>query len=187
MATRKPKSKATTKKVQPQIDLSLWWSTLNYFPPEQKNELWMAEALFYCKKNAYQFLDPVRCQTYRQLDNLIINTQAYVNMIDPPTPQGSGGTASYFSADFKANPIDVHLDNIIEADILTKIPTQLSVSVNDPIAKTQKQKDNDKIAYQRHIRQVINHVFSELGIGGIKESQDPYEFIKGLQNEQGRQ
>lgn len=179
----KPKSKAGNY-TPPSTDLTLWWTTLNYFPPELKNNLWAAEATFYMKKNSVEFLDQQRASTYRAQDNLVINSQAYINMIDPPTPQGSGGTASYFSADFKANPIDVHLDNIVEADILERIPQQLTVNVNDPIAKSQKQKDADKIIYQRELREIINRVWKQLGIQPLKETQDPYQYVKGLQSQQ---
>ncbi len=56
--------KGTNKKL-PVKDLSIWWSDLQALPPEDKNELWAAEVLYFAKKNAKLFLDPKRAAVYR--------------------------------------------------------------------------------------------------------------------------
>lgn len=165
-------------------DRSLWYSDIAFMPPEDKNELWMAQFLFYAKLNSVRFLDTKKCHEYRKLERLEIDQQTYINLIDPKDVLGGGGEAKYFAADFKANPIDVHLDNIVRAK-LDKIclENQLQISEIDKFAKSQKQRDKDRIIYQREFRKIINDVHEQLNIPPIKDSQTPYNYVKSLNKE----
>ena len=169
------------KTTPPIKDLTLWMDNLSFFPPEDKNALWLAQAIFYSKLNAIQFLDTHRKKKYRDLEKGIINKQEYINLLDPPTPMGGGGKAEYIASDFKDCPIDVHLDNILRTK-LDKIGFENKVQVNeiDKFAKSQKQKDKDKIIYQREFRKLINSVHEMLHLPPIKESETPYAYVKSL-------
>src|ERR1700674_2287435 len=93
----------------PVRDITLFQSDLEFFPPEGKNEVWLAEYLFFSKKANVQFLDFQRWKKYSALDRLEINSKEYINMVDPPTPMGGGGRAEYFASAFKDIPIAQHL------------------------------------------------------------------------------
>lgn len=179
MATKK---KASSPSDIPIKDRSYFYSDLAFMPEDVKlSALWMAQALFFAKLNNSVLVDTKRKHEYRKLSNLELDRQTYVNMIDPPTPMGGGGKATYFSADFKANPIDIHLDNIIRAK-LDKIgfENQLQVNEIDKFAKSQRQADKDKLIFQREFRKLINQVNKETGLPSIKESQSPYEYVTQL-------
>lgn len=168
-------------KTPPVRDNTMWFEDLNFMPSDLKNELWCAQWVFYLHLNGTQFLDEKRYRTYTALERLELDRQEYVNIIDPITPMGGGGKAEFFASDFKANPINIHLSNILRAR-LDKISetNKLQVSEIDKFAKSQKQKDHDKILYQREFRNLINDVHQELGLPGIKDSQDPYGYVKSL-------
>lgn len=173
---------------KPIRDLTLWYSDLNFFDPEKKNELWLAQGIFYAKQNGQQFISPKDLKKYRDLDKGIIDKQEYINMIDPPTAMGGGGTAEYFAADFKTCPIDIHLDNQLMAR-LDKINAEnrIQVSEIDKFAKTQKQKDKDRIIYQREFRRLINVINKDLGLPELKEGESPDAYIKTLQGNDDQQ
>lgn len=183
MATKKNVSASSQIPVR---DRSWYWSDFNFMPEDVKqSQLWMAQALFFAKLNSSCLVDSQRVRDYRKLNRLILDRQTYVNMVDPPTPMGGGGKATYFSADFKANPIDIHIDNIVDAK-LNKIGFENKIVVNeiDKFAKTQRQVEKDKIIYQREFRKLINDVNREVGLPPIKESESPYEYVKRLQGDQ---
>jgi len=162
-------------------DRSLWYSDLSSLDPSKKNEVWAAQGLFYMKRSGGSklFLDPKKAVPYRKSDRLEIDENLYKEMVDPRTPMGGGGTADYFSSDFKANPIYLHLKNIVKADI-EKTGKQLEVNLTDKYAKTRKMQDNYKIIYQRAFRNLINHLSEEIGLPGISDSQDPYKWADNL-------
>lgn len=137
----------------------------------------MAQSIFYSKLSGTRFLDHKKALEYRKIDRLEIDKQQYRNMIDPITPMGGGGKAEFFASNFGAIPIDVHLDDIVKAKI-EKIPDQIIVDVIDKFAKIQKQKDKEKIIWQREFRNLINQYTSLLGIPPMKESQSPYSYVK---------
>lgn len=175
-------------KMPPVQDLTLFPDFLNFFPPEAKSELWCAQAIFFSKQNSVVFLDPKRKKKYRALERGELNRQDYINMIDPPTPMGSGGTAEYFSSDFETCPIDVHIDNIVRAK-LDKICLENKIQVNeiDKFALSQKQRDMQKVIYQREFRSLINELNQKVGLPPIKESQDIYAYIQELNSEDAKQ
>jgi hypothetical protein len=164
-------------KTPPIKDLTNFYSDLAFTPSELKNHLWAAQQLFYSKLSGSRFLDEKKAIGYRKLDKLEINRSEYVEMIDPVTPTGGGGKADFFASNFGAIPIDTHLDDIVKAKI-EKIPDQIVVDVIDKFAKIQKQKDKEKILWQREFRNLVNEYTSVLGIPPMKESQSPYTYVK---------
>ena len=155
---------------------STFYSDLAYIKPEYKNEYWASEMLYFSKKNARLFLDPERARKYRATDDLKLKEEDYKEMFDPKTPMGKGGNAEYVAADWKANPIYIHLKNVVKAEI-QRTSKQLEVNLTDKYALTRKQKDLQKVFYSKLLRQVINHVNKELGLQPISDSQDPYKYI----------
>lgn len=157
-----------------------YYSDLAYIPTDLKeSKLWMAKSLFYAKRTNVKFLDDFKAQEYRKTDKGELNRQEFVNLVDPPTSMDTGGKADYFAADFKAMPVDAHLDNIIEASI-RRIPLNLVCKIADPVAKLQEQKEKEKIIYQNIVRSIINEVNKDIGLPPITESQDPYKYIQSF-------
>lgn len=173
------KSKVNSK-IQGRPDRTTWYSDLAYLPKEYKEKaIWMAQMIYYAKRNSSLLVSPTIAKGFRDNDRLVVNEQLYRNIIDPPTPKDGGGTAEFMASDFKPYPIDVHLDNIIRAS-LEKIPHNISVKINDPVAKLQEQVDKEKIIMQREVRRVINMINEELGLPSIREGQDPYKWVEAF-------
>lgn len=171
---------------EPIRDNTLFWSDLNFMPSTDKNQLWCAQALFYSKQNSVQFLDSKRMRDYRKLEKGEIDERVYKEMIDPKTPKGEGGNAEYFAADWKTCPIDSHIDNIVRAKLdKVGVENKLQVSEIDKFAKTQKQRDREKILYQREVRMLINEAHKELGYPPLKDSENPYSYIKSKSGQGG--
>ncbi len=174
-------AKSTKKTKTPVNDRTLWFSDLTSLDPSKKNEVWAAQALFFMKRSGGSklFLDPRKAEPYRKSDRLEINESEYKQIVDPKTPMGSGGTAEYFASDWKANPIYLHLKNIVKADI-EKTGKQLEINLTDKYAKTRQMNDNYKILYQKKFRELINYFSEELGIPGVSDIQDPYKWADNL-------
>lgn len=176
------------RKSPPIQDLSLFPDYLNFFPPEDKGPLWISQAIFFSKQNSVIFLDPKRKKKYRALERGELNRREYIDMIDPPTPMGGGGKAEYFSSDFETCPIDVHIDNIVRAK-LDKIclENKIQVSEIDKFALSQKQRETQKIIYQREFRSLINEINQTIGLPPLKDSQNIYTYIQELNGDQAQQ
>src|ERR1700743_1351645 len=174
------------KKAPAVKDLTMWYTDLNFYDPEFKNKLWATQGLFYGKLTYVQFLDEKTAKDYRKLEKLELDEPVYRQIIDPKTPQGKGGTAEYFASDFKAHPFNIHLRNNLRAR-LNKIGIENEIQVNeiDKYAKSQKQKDKDKMIWQREFRNLINEVNQQIGLPPIKESQSPYNYVKSLKKGEG--
>jgi len=171
-----------TKYQQPVRDLSYWFSDQSFVPSSWKEStLWFAQSLFFAKLNSQPLVDPRRVAEYRKVNRMEINRQTYIDMIDPVTPMGGGGTAEFFASDFKANPINIHLDNILRAR-LDKIGETDTLEVNeiDKFAKSQRQIEKDKSIYQREFRRLINSINKDIGLPPIKENESPYDYAKAL-------
>lgn len=167
---------------QPVRDLTYWFSDLSFVPERYKeSQTWFAQMLFFAKLNAVPLVDQKRVFDYRKLARLELDKQEYINMVDPPTPGGDGGKAEYFAADFKANPIYIHLENILRAK-LDKIAQINNIQVNeiDKFAKSQRQADKDKTIHLREFRKLINSINKDIGLPPIKESESPYDYAKQL-------
>ena len=101
----------------------------------------------------------------------------------------SGGTANYVSADWKQNPIYIHLKNVVKAEI-QRTSKQLEVNCNDKYAKTRKMRDNYRILYRNLFRQIINELITEVmpkGTPLLKESQDPYKWASNFYQSQDKE
>lgn len=186
MAKQKRQSKpAINKKSQTVQDLSFFYTDSAFVTPEMKEStLWCAQTLFFCKLNSVQLVADDRFREYRKLSMLDIDRQTYVNMVDPPTPMGGGGTAEYFAADFKANPINIHLDNIVRAKLAKLgVVNKLQVNEIDKFAKTQRQQDKDKVIHQRIFRELITSVALDLGLPPLSKTETAEEYITKLQGE----
>lgn len=166
----------------PVTDRTTYYSDLNYIPSQDKNEVWISQILWFAKKNAVRFIDLEDARKKRMQDKLELDEAVYRQMVDPPTPMGEGGNAKYFAADFKANPLYIHLKNIIKAGI-QKIPKNLMVSLKDEYAMLERQRDNYKTLMQREFRHFLNKYNEELGLPKIKDSQDPYKWAQNFVNE----
>lgn len=186
MAAPSPKTKANGNK-QEVSDRSFYYSDLISLLPENKNELFCAQMLYYAKKNSRIFLDPKKALKYRELDSLVVDKGAYKEMVDPKTPMGKGGEANYFSADWKALPIYLHLKNIAKANI-ERTFKQFEVNLTDAYAKNRKMRDTYKIQSQHLLRRIINEYNKNAGLPEVANSQDPYKWIESLETEaQGKE
>lgn len=181
---RKREPKVSTIPTPLNIDRSIFWSDLQSIPSEDKNELWCAQNLFFFKRNAKLFLDPGTAATYRGTDKLDLNEATYKQIFDPITPMGGGGTATYVSADWKANPVYIHLKNIVKAEI-EKTGKSLEVNMTDKFAKTRKMRDNYRILYKKAFRTLINEISPLIGMSNLDESQDPFKWAQSFSNGKG--
>lgn len=181
---RKPKA-SKPNVTQPFLqDRTIWYSDLAYMPPHLKNDVWAAQMIYYAKKNGKLFLDPKRARAYRALDALIVDPNVYRQMFDPITPMGDGGKAEYVSSDWKANPIYIHLKNIIKAEI-QRTGKNIEVNLTDKYAKIRKMKENEKIVYGKIVRAEINAYNKSIGKKELLESQDPFKWIASQQAKEG--
>ena len=173
------KAKKTVKGTPPPVsDRTLFFSNLSYFPTEYKlSKVWCAEMLFFIKNNSQVLQELRKAIVYRDTDRLIINKKELKDMIDPPTQKSTGGEAKYFSADWGAMPIDVHLDNILDTEVRSGA-LNISCKIADPIVKLKEQKDKEKIIYQGMVRNIINDFAKELGLPEMQSSENPYKWIK---------
>lgn len=177
------KTKKGLKEIPPVNDRTIWWSDLSYLHPSLKQEVWCAQVIYYAKTHYRLFLDPKRAIEYRKTDLLEIDKAEMQQMFDPRTPEGGGGQANYVTADWKANPIYIHLLNNMRAEI-QRMGKQVEANFTDKYSKTRKMRDSYKALYSRQVRAIINDFCKELGIPGITESQDPYKWIKNFSDHQ---
>lgn len=175
------------QKYDPKVatDRSLFYSDLAFMKKDDKNALWMAQSLFYAQMNNDLFLDSSTKNKYRNLERGIINKQEYREIIDPRLKDGSGGNAEYFASDFDDCPISQHLDNILRAK-LEKIGSvnKIQVSTIDKFSVSQKQRDKSRIIWQREFRKLINDNLKLLGLPMMKESENPFAYVKNLGGEE---
>ncbi len=109
-----------------------------------------------------------------------INAEEYKKIVDPILPDKTGGKAEWFFSDWKSNPIYLHLNRIMDAQ-LHKLATNIVVRAVDELSKDKRQKENDRIINQGWIREIINSMLSELGMPTISKDEDPYKFINKMQ------
>lgn len=175
------------KKV-PIRDYTLFGSDISFFPPEDKNALWLGQMLFFMKQNSEPFLDVKRWKTYNKLDMMELNTQEYIDMVDPPDPmKRTGGKAEYFASDFKDIPVAQHLDNILRAKLdKIGVDNQLQVNEIDKYSIPQRQREKQRIEYQGLFRELINEVYAIMGQQPMSPSKDPYKYVAGLNDKGGK-
>jgi hypothetical protein len=173
------KTKKPTKEEMPIKDRTIFWTDLSYVKPELKNEIWAAQVIYFAKKNARRFADPVRAIKNRRLGSLEIDESKLKELFDPKTPGDGGGQASYTSASFKAFPGYIHLINTIRAE-MQRTSKQIEANFTDKYSKTRKMRDSYKALYSRKIRSIINENQRMIGEPEITESQDPYKWVENL-------
>jgi hypothetical protein len=166
-------------------DNTNYWTDLAFMGKDYKNELWISQSLYYAKQNgnSVKLVDTDKKIKYRNLEKGVINKQEYREIIDPKVAgDNESGRADYFSSNFEDNPISQHLDNILRAKLeKIGIENQLQVNTIDKFSVSQKQRDKSRILYQREFRKVINDNLELLGLPKMKESENPFAYVKSLQ------
>lgn len=157
----------------------IFWETLHGIDPKKKDRHWFAEALYFAKANSHRLLDPEKARKTREANRGIVEADEYRRIFDPIMEDGTGGKAEYFAADWKADPIFVHLDNIISSN-LEKIPKGIYVKAADELSKLKMQKDNDKILTRKYVADLINEMNGHLGLPPLGKNEDPYTYINKM-------
>lgn len=158
----------------------IYYEPLHFIPIEEKNERWAAEVLYFIKQNSKQFVAPSEVAEKRKNDNNIIDDKKYKAIVDPHNKK-----AEYFSADWKGNPIFVHLNSIIDARI-EKLPNNIMVKAADEFSKMKQQKDNERILARNQFRTYINEMNAKFGLPQLKETEDPFSYVERLDEENGK-
>lgn len=166
-------------------DNTTFYTDTAFLPEDWKeSQVWFAQSLFFAKLNSQPLVYAQRVAAYRKAARLEIDEGLYRNLLDPVTPGNRGGTAEYVAADFKANPIYIHTENILRAK-LDKIAQVNNIQVNeiDKFSKSQRQKDKDKTIHLREFRKLINEINKDIGLPPIKDSESPYDYASQLSGE----
>lgn len=161
-------------------DSYMYWDTLNFIPTEDKNEEWFARMLYFVKNNFEPLIDQETAKRMRQLELAIMNPDEYKKILDPKTPDGGGGKAEYFAADWKSCPVYVRLNNIVDEEILG-IPRNAQVKAADEFSKPRQMKRNEKIIGRNYMRAFLNEFNRDLGIPPISTSEDPFRYVDQMQ------
>lgn len=174
-------SKPLSSKTDTPDNKVLWpfYEDLHFIDPALKDETWMSQALVFSKRNNQPLITKERAKIFLDLDEGRIDERKYKEIFDP-VEDGEGGTAEYISADWKSNPIYIHLINIVESG-LKKIPLNIYCRAVDEYAKSKKQKDNEKIIMRNEIRSLINDINSQLGYPKLRATDDPAVYIRQMQ------
>lgn len=154
------------------------YASLHFIPAEQKNEHWMATNILFAKLRCKPLVNPDTAATKRALDRGEIKAAEYKAIFDPEDKK-----AEFVAADWKANPIYIHLNNITEAN-LEKIPASLNVKAADEYAKFKQQKENARIIGRREYMDFLNDINKHLGYPPLKSTDDPYKYAKMMQQGQ---
>jgi len=161
-----------------------YYDYLHYIPIEQKDKLWAAQVLYFNKTVSYKLVDSETIAKFRDKDKGKIDKQALIDIIDPKMPDGTGGTADYFSADWKGNPIYLHLRRIQKAK-LDQLPISHQVRAADEYAQTTRQKENSKMLGRKMFIEFVNSINKELGIPQLRPDEDPFKYAEKLAAGQG--
>ena len=159
---------------------TLYYDELHFVRKKDKTTEWAAQVLYFNKMVSVSFIDHKEVKFYRDLENGIIDKNLYKQFIDPVTPDGKGGEAAYFKANWQTCPIYMHLENIKEAQ-LKKLPINIVCKAADEFSKLKQQKDNDKIIGAKYMRSFLNEINPQFGIRPLKEDEDPFEFIASME------
>lgn len=163
----------------------LYYSDLHYIDPKLKDELWAAQCLLFSKTHGNRLLEPDTAKVYRDFDEGKINVQAMKNMFDPKLPDSSGGKAEYVATDWKGNPINQHLSNIVEAK-LKKIQNDFYCKATDEFAKEKQQRENERILGRREFVDFLNEFNKQFGYPQLKKGDDPYKYLRQMQSQVGQ-
>lgn len=171
MAKTKPESKRPNADEPNRL---LYYDALHFIPVEQKNERWAAEVIYFAKQSSEPFQNSQVYRTRKQRDKNIIDANAYKKIVDPLE-----GKAEYFSADWKGNPIFVHLNNIIDAKT-ERTRNNIMVKAADEFSKMNQQRENEKILGQKNFRAFINEMNSQFGFPPLGDNEDPFAYVERI-------
>lgn len=164
---------------------TLYYDELHFVPKSDKNELWAAQVLYFNKMVSEPYVDREKLEFYRDLEKGKIDEKKYKEFIDPITPDGAGGKAEFFKANWQTCPIYMHLENIKKAQ-LKKMPINVVVKAADEFSKLKQQEDNDKIIGAQYMRNFLNEINPSFGVRQLREDEDPFAFINQME-QQGQQ
>lgn len=158
---------------------TLYYDDLHFIPTKDKNAYWAAQCLYFNKMVSTPFIDPKMVGFYRNLEAGIIDEKLYRQFVDPKMPDGSGGKAEYFKANWQTCPIYMHLEYIKEAQ-LEKMPFRATCKASDEFAKLKQMQENDKIIGGRYLRNYLNEINPQFGIRTLQPDEDPFAFVAGI-------
>jgi hypothetical protein len=156
-----------------------YYEFLHFIPTSKKDRFWAAQCLLFDKLNSTRIVDPKKVALYRELDLGKLNKAAYVNIIDPPQKDG-GGRAAYFTASWEANPINLHINNIMDAR-LQKMPIGLTVRAADEYFQLTQQKENAKILGRKIFVRLLNDLNAKLGLPQLRADEDPFKYVQQME------
>lgn len=159
----------------------LYYTDLHYIDPKKKmNPLWGSACLLFVKRNSEQLLDDTTANKFRNIDNGQINSADYKKVFDPiDSATGTGGKAEHIATNWLANPIYVHINNIVEAN-LEKIPINLYCRAVDEYAMLKQQKENHRILGRKEFTNFINEFNSKLGFPKLNKGEDPFRYADNM-------
>lgn len=151
-------------------------STKNNFVRGKDGYKWAAKVVQYLMAETKVLVDKDKVVLANMLEKGEINADEYKRIVDPKLPDGSGGKAEWFFSDWKSNPIYLHLNRIIDAQLF-KLATNIVVRAVDELSKEKRQKENDRIMNQSWIREIMNSMLKEMALPLIAKDENPYTFI----------
>lgn len=158
----------------------LYYTDLHYISPEKKTDpLWAAACLTFAKWHNRPLVNPEEVSKAVSRDSGEIDAAKYKEAFDPKTPDGAGGKADYLSADWKANPIHVHINNIVDTN-MEKIPVNLYCKAIDEYAMLKQQKENMRILGRREFMNFLNEINVKLGYPKLKSTDDPFKYVQEM-------
>lgn len=153
----------------------IYYDKLHFIPKEDKDVEWAARVLLFNKFHSEPFVDE---EKYHEIERSLrgeIDITFHKKMIDPEK-----GEAEFFHCDWKACPIDQHLDDILEATI-KQIPVNLGVKAVDEYSISNQEQNNRKILNRGLLRNLINAFLTQLGFPALKPSDDPFQYVQKMQ------
>jgi hypothetical protein len=152
----------------------------NNFTRGEAGYEWVAKVVEFVMSNSTPLLSDDDIKKAGMMEKGEINEDEYKRLIDPILPDGTGGRADYFVSDWKGNPIYLHINRIIDAQ-LHKLATNIVVRAVDELAKDKRQKENERIINQGQVREIVNSIMKTLNYPTVGKDEDPYKFIQRMQ------
>lgn len=154
------------------------YESLHFIDPDRKDPKWGAEVLRYSKLRSNRLLAPEDAVKADMLEEGRVDEAEYKKIIDPPNARSrSGGDAPYYYADYKANPVYLHLNKVVDAG-LEKIPRNLILKATDEFAQSKKYKENQRILGRKYVVGFMNYFNRQLGLPTLNPNADPYKVIQ---------
>lgn len=159
----------------------LYYSDLHYISEEQKQDpLWAAACLMFSKFNNRQLVSSAEVKREQEFDEGGFSEDALKQVFDPIDPTNKeGGKATFVTTDWKACPIYIHLNNIVETS-MEKIPINLYCKAIDEYAMLKQQKENQKILGRNEFMKFINEFNAKLGFPKLKSVDDPFRYVESM-------